>query len=139
MLNPEKDRMTNLSDFNAQANAATDREHQFQLAWLESLSKDVRAGADGTSVARKLHQLLTFSEAHFLSEEILMRQNSYDDFEDHTDDHVHMLDVLRQMITDHAAGHSALLADTVDHVLSFIGQHIATRDKRLADYLRSGQ
>jgi hemerythrin len=68
-----------------------------------------------------------------------MRQKSYDDFEDHIDDHGHMLDVLRDIATDHASGNSALLTGKTQDALAFIGNHISTRDKRFADFLRSGQ
>ena len=40
---------------------------------------------------------------------------------------------------DHAAGHSSLVAGKAEEVLGFIGKHIATRDRRFADFVRSGQ
>lgn len=130
--------MSTISDFNAAANADTQREHQIQLGLLQSLFAAVNERRDGAEIARILDQLLAYSEAHFMSEELLMRQKSYDDYEDHVDDHSHMLDVLRQTAADHAADRSALVAQKAEHVLAFIGQHIGTRDKRLADFVRNG-
>jgi len=131
--------MTSIAQFNAQANDTTEQEHAQQLALLQSLSDSVTRGADGAEVARRLDELIAFSEAHFMSEELLMRMKSYDEFEDHQDDHVHMLSVMQGMATDHAAGRTVLIPGKVDEVLDFIGRHIATRDKRLADYVRTNQ
>ena len=99
------------------------------------------AGADGdaASVGEILEQLIAYSEAHFMSEELLMRLKSYDDYEDHVNEHIHMLDVLNQIAVDHAAGHSSLVPGKAEDVLGFINHHIATRDRRFADYVRNGQ
>jgi hemerythrin-like metal-binding protein len=131
--------MSNISDFNVAANAQTDREHQVQLGLLQALCQALSEQKDATSIAQKLDQLTAYCEAHFVSEELLMRQKSYDDFEDHVDDHNHMLDVLRDIGTDHAAGKSSVLVGKAQDALDFIGNHISTRDKRFADFLRSGQ
>lgn len=131
--------MTFIAQFNEQANDTTEREHAEQLALLHQLTDAVEQGADAAEVARRLEALISYSEAHFMSEELLMRMKSYDDYEDHQDDHVHMLAAMQAMATDHAAGRTALIPGKVGEVLDFIGQHIATRDKRLADYVRTNQ
>ena len=131
--------MSTISGFNRVSNAETDREHQVQLGLLQALCSAVGENRDTVSVAEILEQLIAYSEAHFMSEELLMRLKSYDDYEDHVDDHIHMLDRLNQIAADHAAGHSALVAGKAAEVLDFIGNHIATRDRRFADYVRHGQ
>ncbi|SBT08555.1 Hemerythrin-like metal-binding protein [Candidatus Accumulibacter aalborgensis] len=131
--------MTNISDFNSASNAATDGEHDVQLGLLQALCGAVAAHRDAASVSEILDQLIAYSEAHFMSEELLMRLKSHDDYADHVDDHSHMLDVLRQIAADHAAGSSPLVAAKAAEVLDFIGNHIATRDRRFADQLRNGQ
>ncbi len=131
--------MSTVSDFNVAANAETDREHEVQLSLLQALCQAVREQKDAASIAHMLDQLTAYCEAHFVSEELLMRQKSYDDFEDHVDDHNHMLDVLREISTDHAAGKPSVFVGKAEDALAFIGNHISTRDKRFADFLRSGQ
>jgi len=130
--------MSNISDFNSAANAETDREHEVQLGLLQALCSAVRENRDAASVGEILDQLVAYSEAHFMSEELLMRLKSYDDYEDHVDEHIHMLDVLNQIAADHAAGNSSLVAGKAEAVLGFISNHIATRDRRFADFVRSG-
>jgi hemerythrin len=130
--------LSNLSDFNLASNAETDREHQVQLDLLQALCSAVREQRDPASVTQLLEQLIAYSEAHFMSEELLMRLKSYDDYEDHVDDHIQMLDALRNIAADHAGGRSALVEGKAEQVLGFIGQHIATRDRRFADFVRNG-
>jgi len=130
--------MNRIAEFNAEANAVTDREHEEQLRLLQALSDAVERQAAASEVASMLEALISYSEAHFMSEELLMRMKSYDDYEDHQDDHVNMLTSMQFMAVAHEAGHTALIPGKVHDVLNFITLHIATRDKRFADYLRLG-
>lgn len=130
--------MSAIEEFNVAANDGTDREHQVQLELLQKLGLAIEAGADAATINQMLGELIDYSEAHFMSEELLMRMKSYDDYEDHQDDHVHMLDVLRDIAAQNASGQSALMAGKAREILGFISQHIATRDKRLADHVRLG-
>ncbi len=81
--------------------------------------------------------LIAYSEAHFMSEELLMRLQSYDGYEDHVDDHITMLDALGEIAASHAAGNTRLVAGKAAEVLDFIGKHIATRDRSFAEYVRN--
>jgi hemerythrin len=129
--------MSTISDFNAAAHADMDREHEVQLGLLRSLCQAVRDRRDSSRVALLLDQLTTFCEAHFVSEELSMRQHSFDDYEDHADDHCHMMDLLRAIAIDHATGNSSELAAITDEALAFIETHINTRDRRFADFMRN--
>ena len=130
--------MSNISDFNVAANAETDREHEVQLGLLRALCAAAGENQDAAVVGELLEKLIAYSEAHFASEELLMRLKSYDDYEDHVEDHEFMLDTLRTIASRHAAGDSSLIAGEAAEALSFIGKHIATRDRRFADYVRNG-
>lgn len=130
--------MSNISDFNAAANAETDREHAVQLGLLQALCEAAKQQRDAASIAEILDQLIAYSEAHFVSEELLMRLKSYDDYEDHVDDHIHMMDTLRSIAAAHGAGHFARVAGKGEEALAFIRNHIDTRDRRFADQVRKG-
>lgn len=130
--------MPGISEFNIASNAQTDREHEVQRGLLQELCAAASDNRDAAAIGRTLEQLLAYSEAHFTSEELLMRLKSYDDYEDHVADHSHMLEVLQEVAADHAAGNSALVAGKAEEVLAFIDRHIDTRDRRLADYVRNG-
>ena len=130
--------MSTISDFNAASNTQTDNEHQVQLGLLRALCDAAREENGAVRVGVILEQLIAFSEVHFTSEELLMRMKSYDEYEDHVDDHNHMLESLQEIAADHAAGNSSLVAGKAENVLGFVSNHIATRDRRFADYVRNG-
>jgi hemerythrin len=131
--------MPNIVDFNIAANADTDREHEVQLGLLDALCTAAQDQRDPSSVAEILEQLLAYSEAHFMSEELLMRLKSYDEYEEHVADHEHMLEALRNLAEHHAAGDSTLVSGKAQEALGFIGNHIATRDRRFAAFVSSGK
>lgn len=130
--------MSNISDFNIASNTETDREHQVQLGLIEAVCRAARENQDAESLEMSLEQLVAYSEAHFTSEELLMRMKSYGDYEDHVDDHNHMLETLQQIAVDDAAGNSALVVGKAESVLDLVTRHIATRDRRFADCVRNG-
>ena len=131
--------MSDIRDFNVQANDGNAREHELQLDLLHKLCQAIDQGENAATVESLLTDLIDYSEAHFMSEELLMRMKSYPDYEDHLQDHVHMLDVLTGLASNLKVGKSALLAGKAHEVLGFIKLHIATRDSRLANYVRTGQ
>lgn len=130
--------MSNIADFNAASNAETDSEHEVQLGLLRALCAAAGENRDAATVGEILDRLISYSEAHFASEELLMRLKSYDDYEDHVEDHMQMMDTLRGIAASHAGGDPALIAGRATELLGFIGHHITTRDRRLADYVRRG-
>ena len=131
--------MSTLSTFNSAANADMDREHEVQLSLLRALCQAVREQRDADHVAQRLDQLAAYCEAHFVSEELIMRQHSFDDYEDHVDDHSHMLELLKAIAGDHATGKPSALANKAEEALAFIETHINTRDKRFASFMSSAQ
>jgi len=114
--------MSGMTKFNLESAAEIDHEHEVQLNLLHELRNAIREDRD--------------SEVHFASEELLMRLKSYDDYEDHVDDHNRILDVLKAIAACHAAGDSSLVTGQADDLLGFIGHHIETRDRRFADLAR---
>ncbi|MFZ4479642.1 MAG: bacteriohemerythrin [Rhodoferax sp.] len=127
--------MSRISEFNSAAAAGMDREHEVQLSLLRSLCQAVREQRDSGHVTQLLDQLTAYCEAHFVSEELIMRQHSFEDYEDHADDHCHMMDLFRSIAIDQATGNTSALAAMTEEALSFIETHINTRDKRFAEFL----
>lgn len=130
--------MSNIAELNAASNADTDREHEVQLGLLRALCKAAGDNRDAAAIGEILDQLIAYSEAHFASEELLMRLKSYDDYEDHVEDHAQMMDTLRGIAASHAEGDPSLIAGRATELLDFIGNHIATRDRRFSAYVRNG-
>ncbi|MCF8150669.1 MAG: hemerythrin family protein [Burkholderiaceae bacterium] len=130
--------MSAISEFNAAANADTESEHQVQLGLLQNLCDSIQERSDPASIAKILDELIDYSEAHFVSEELLMRMKSYDDYEDHVADHEQMLEALRGIAAIHTEDHSSLAVAATTEALAFIRKHIATRDQRFSDMVQKG-
>ena len=107
-----------------------DAEHRVQLALIPALCDAVEEGAESGAIGRILDQLVDYSKAHFLSEELLMRLDSYDGFDEHVEDHADMLDSLAAMVDTYRIGKSELIPGQARKVLAFLVRHVETRDAR---------
>ena len=131
--------MSNFASLNvASQTEEFDREHEVLRRLLQALRDAARGNGDAAAVGEIVTQLIAYSEAHFMSEELLMRLKAYDDYENHVDDHIYMLDMLRQISGHHGADNSAMVAGKAAEVLDFVDAHIATHDQRFVDFLRQG-
>jgi hemerythrin-like metal-binding protein len=131
--------MSTISDFNTAAQAGIDGEHEVQLSLLRTLCQAICEQRNSGEVAQLLEQFSAYCEAHFVSEELIMRQNSFDEYEDHADDHCHMMDLLTAIATDYETASSSKLKAITEEALAFIENHISTRDKRFADFLQRAE
>lgn len=109
-----------------------DREHQVQVRLMLAVEAQLSAGEDG---ADEIEALVDYSRAHFLSEELLMRQYEYADYDDHVQDHERMLDWLAELVDGNAEAAARLRA--LIELKSLFLRHIAGRDSQLHDFLRS--
>ncbi|MFA5083556.1 MAG: hemerythrin family protein [Hydrogenophilaceae bacterium] len=116
------------------ASAVMDHEHAIQTGLVEALCTAVEKGDEPARVDEILTQLVAYSSAHFMSEELLMRLVSYDDYDDHVADHIHMMDELDQMLALHQARQPVLVLDKARSALAFLARHIDTRDQRFAHW-----
>lgn len=104
-----------------------DREHVAQVELLKNLRMAQSKGGD---VGAALDALAAWCRAHFLSEELLMRQHAYPSFDAHVAEHEQMLDALDALdaLTDTGA------TDALSRTLML---HIADADRKLQSYLEA--
>ena len=114
------------------ASEVMDREHQVQTGLVAALCGAVERGDEAAKVEEILDSLLAYSSAHFMSEELLMRLASYDDYEDHVADHIRAMDELDAVLAHHRTGQPMLMLEKARAIDGFLRQHIATRDARFA-------
>lgn len=125
--------MSRIEEMKQTSRAGIDYEHQVQTSLVQTLCKAVEANQDASAIEEILVQLIRFSEAHFMSEELLMRLASYDDYDDHVADHIHMMDELSRIADEYRAGNTRGMLDKAQAALTFIEKHIDTRDRRFAE------
>jgi hemerythrin len=111
-----------------------DREHQIQIGLIDALCQASEQVSESSAKAAEiLAQLVSYSSAHFMSEELLMRIASYDGYEDHVADHIYMMDELDAMVARQQAGEAMTVLESGRAIRDFITRHIDTRDRLFAE------
>lgn len=115
--------------------ATVDAEHGVQVKLVEALQRELRTGTR-EAAADLLVQLLGFSDAHFASEELLMRRHAYPRYHAHVEEHRRLLAHLREL-----SGHVTTGQDgsaLVDELKRWLAGHIASFDRDFAEFARTG-
>ena len=123
-------------DFPETDNPTMDGEHRVQVSLIRALVQAMESGKDTATSAAILEQLIDYSDAHFMSEELLMRLASYDGYEEHVADHAKMIEALKTLGTQHRAGNAGLVAEGANAALDVLLRHIDTRDRQYSRWIR---
>jgi hemerythrin len=113
-----------------------DLEHAVQVRLVEAFLMAVSQGPGAPPAGPILLQLLDYTEAHFLAEQLLMRLHAYPGYEGHLAEHEHLVATLRSLKTrlqDDPAEARAVAAGLRDWLLG----HIQSHDRALATYLKN--
>ena len=110
-------------------------EHSVQVQLINLLTKALTEQRDDEEVIEILDQILKFSEVHFMSEQLIMRQHSYDGFDEHENEHRELVDQLQKVKQKLLSDETRLTREDFDRVRSAMLNHIATQDQKLADFL----
>jgi len=119
--------------------SSIDNEHRIQIGLLNALYDAVNDKKPASEVNQILNQLTTYSELHFMSEELLMRMYAYPDYDDHVHDHEAMTEFLNDIMKTVTAGQDSLTLKTASDMRQFLVSHISTRDEALSEYLTKVQ
>jgi hemerythrin len=111
-------------------------EHRIQLKLLKVLLDALgRAAEDPARCGVLIRQLLDYSEAHFLSEQVLMREKAYPGYEQHAREHDGLLSELRRLAASWDMGEAGAAADVARRVEGWLLVHMRTTDHSLTLYL----
>lgn len=108
-------------------------EHRLQIELLDTLIAAAQAGRDAQQVDELMQRLRDVSQAHFLSEDLLMRLHAYPDYAEHVEEHEKMTRLLDEIRTAASTPDSSSLMALRNR---FIG-HIHEKDERLEAFLAS--
>ena len=110
-------------------------EHQVELALLTTVTAAVTKGRASDEVTTALDQLVEYTNAHFLSEQLLMRWHSYPGYDAHVLEHDRAIELLRDLQERHRAGEVRLTLDVLADLRGWLVGHIHGQDAALATYL----
>jgi hemerythrin len=114
---------------------AAAREHEEQEALLASVEDAVRRGAGAGEVGRVLDDFVEHANAHFLSEQLLMRNHAYEAYEQHVHEHDELMTRARRLLVDVWGGRLDAAQETVAALRNWLLVHMKTTDAALEEYL----
>lgn len=116
-----------------------DNEHRVQTGLLDALYDAVSNNRPASEINEILNQLTSYSEIHFMSEQLLMRLYAYPDYDDHINDHEAMTEYLNEIMKKLNAGQDSMALETAREMRQFLTSHISTRDEAFSEFLKKLQ
>ncbi|MDP6344570.1 MAG: bacteriohemerythrin [Alphaproteobacteria bacterium] len=111
---------------------SVDHEHREMVELLNHLHGELGAQPDGEAVADFLGEVYANISAHFALEEKIMRDTGYDDYQPHKENHEQLLDEIRDIMDEQAAGNYANAPDLLaGRLKSWFEEHFSCFDARL--------
>jgi hemerythrin-like metal-binding protein len=112
-----------------------DHEHRALIDLIKSLHAALGGEHSGERVEEFLGEIFASISAHFALEEKVMRSRRYDALADHKADHERLLDDLRDMMDEQAAGGVLDEQRFAARLMEWFGLHFRTHDARLHRFL----
>ncbi|MCW8890627.1 MAG: hypothetical protein OQL20_08220, partial [Sedimenticola sp.] len=108
-----------------------------QIGMINLLSQAIKDEKSTIEKTIILDQLISYTEVHFLSEQLIMRQHSYEGYDEHDAQHDDLMERLLR-IKDNVLSETASLESTLlNELRDLLVNHIATQDRMLTNYLQS--
>ena len=117
--------------------AAVDNEHREMIATINSVFAQLGASGGDAATARRLEDVFAVVAAHFESEERIMQDAAYDEYEDHKEDHDSLLCRIRDLLDARPADPQAEVSAIGACLSDWMSRHFATFDARLHGKLGS--
>jgi hemerythrin-like metal-binding protein len=110
-------------------------EHGVQLALLDEIEKAVARGEGAGEVGRLLDHFVEHANAHFLSEQLLMRHSSYDAYEQHVAEHDLLMSQARRFLSNIGTGETDEATEFVGLLRKWLLIHMKTTDAAFETFL----
>jgi hemerythrin len=133
--------MINWSDEYSVGNSIIDEQHKGLIRLTDELYEACRqgGGAEKSSFIKALHGSVDYVRTHFSTEEKIMKEVNYPDYEAHKKEHEDFIaEVLRQA-KNYETNKPFVPASFVKFLLEWVVNHIAGSDKKYIPYLPSNE
>jgi len=112
-----------------------DSEHKVQVELVNALQQAVEQGQRGALVDEILDQLIAYTNAHFMSEQLLMRLYAYPFYESHIQEHDRLIEQVQSLQERYRAGDMTMTLQTGSVLREWLLDHIKGLDYGLGNYL----
>ena len=114
---------------------AIDSEHRIQIGLVIALRKTLEAGGPKATVADILDRLISYTDAHFMAEQLLMRQYAYPLYEAHVQEHDRLIEQVHELQKNYQVGQMQMTLEVAMSLEGWLLGHIKQTDHALGQYL----
>jgi len=111
-----------------------DKEHQLYFELLNHIYSETEKGASKEKLIRLLNELTQFIRFHFMAEENVMIDVSYNDYDNHRSAHTYCLENMKTKMFEFKDGKIEERA-ILDFATEWFLMHISSHDKKLGSYM----
>jgi hemerythrin-like metal-binding protein len=115
--------------------AEVDYEHRQLIGLINQLASMLERQDGDLGVEQFLGEIYAKISAHFALEEKIMRERSYDQYEDHKADHERLLDEIRDIMDEYEDKRCFDRKMLAERLSAWFGVHFRTKDARLHRHL----
>ncbi len=112
-----------------------DQDHRRLVELFNLLSEAVENRESADYIDALLVELISCTEWHFRHEERLMIRHGYDGMEDHKDEHIDLVDNVRDLQRRFYEAHQTLTTENISYLADWLTGHIVGVDMRMGYFL----
>lgn len=113
-----------------------DTQHKRLFQLIDDLNNAMAEGKGKEIMGKVLNELVLYINTHFKSEEALMTEYGYPDYEFHKSEHEKYTQDVQKFHADYLAGKSVLSVQIMNFLRNWLVDHIAIKDKKLGAFLK---
>lgn len=114
---------------------ALDEEHRGQIELMNELGAAIAAKRAPAEISLALDRLTGYLDAHFMSEQIAMRERAYPEYDAHRMEHDAAIDMLRELGARGASGDATTLLRILRALDEWLVVHVRTSDAAYARFV----
>lgn len=114
-----------------------DEQHKRLFEFANELHSAMSAGKGKEILRKTLGKLISYTKAHFASEERLMQANKYPDYAAHKAAHDALTARVMNFERDFEAGRAMMSVEVLRFLNEWLMRHIGETDRKIASFLKS--
>ena len=111
--------------------ASMDDEHREMIALINDVYAKLGTSPDADTIEDCLEEIFNTISLHFALEERIMREQGYDEYKDHKEDHEDLLDEIRDLMDAFVNSPTQGARMLEERLSDWFAQHFASFDARL--------